>query len=71
VTTKRLPLLEGNRGLLRQVFNDHTIDAVIHFAVDSLVGLSVTEPQRLQRKTLTFMINQLSTMSHYEMSFCK
>jgi UDP-glucose 4-epimerase len=68
VTTKRLPLLEGNRGLLRQVFNDHTIDAVIHFAVDSLVGLSVTEPQR---KTLTFMINQLSTMSHYEMSFCK
>lgn len=34
----------GNRKLLRQIFADHSIDAVVHFAADASVPISMKDP---------------------------
>ncbi|TDQ41452.1 UDP-glucose 4-epimerase GalE [Aureibacillus halotolerans] len=42
-----------NKGLLDQVFQDHSIDAVVHFAAKSLVGESVTDPLSYYENNVT------------------
>ncbi len=55
----------GDKALLRQIFNDHAIDAVIHFAADSLVGLSVTDPQQYFKNNVVNGINLLEIMKEH------
>ncbi len=55
----------GDKVLLRQIFNDHAIDAVIHFAADSLVGHSVTCPQQYFKNNVVNGISLLEVMKEH------
>lgn len=55
----------GDKALLRQIFNDHAIDAVIHFAATALVGLSMTDPQRFFINNVVNGINLLEVMKEH------
>ena len=54
-----------NRAALRQVFADHTIDAVIHFAGYKAVGESVREPLRYYRNNLDSALTLLEVMEEF------
>ncbi len=47
---------------LQQLFQHHTIDAVIHFAAFAYVGESVTEPQKYYYNNVVGTINLLNAM---------
>ncbi|MCP4719930.1 MAG: UDP-glucose 4-epimerase GalE [Desulfobacteraceae bacterium] len=59
----RLDLLESTS--LHQVFEDHKIDAVIHFAGLKAVGESTTIPLKYYQNNLTGTLNLLSVMEKF------
>jgi len=59
----KLDLLEGPS--LHQVFEDHKIDAVIHFAGLKAVGESTTIPLKYYQNNLTGTLNILSVMEKF------
>jgi UDP-glucose 4-epimerase len=59
------PLIEGDLlepGSLAAVFQDHPIDAVLHFAARSLVGESMKQPGLYFRNNVTGTLNLLDAM---------
>ena len=52
--------------MLRHVFNEHGIEAVIHMAADSLVGESVQEPAKYYRNNVTAGLALLDAMRDTE-----
>ncbi len=65
ISGRDLTVVEGDAadvGLLRQIFADHPIDAVIHFAAFKAVGESVAHPLRYYRNNLGSTISLLETM---------
>lgn len=52
----------GDRALLRQIFADHKIDAVMHFAAYAYVGESVTKPAKYYRNNLVGTLTLLEAM---------
>jgi len=57
--------IEGNLGdstLLDQIFGEHSISAVFHFAAFAYVGESVTEPSKYYQNNLCASINLLDAM---------
>jgi len=55
----------GNRHLLRKVFSEHAIEAVIHFAAETTIALSVTDPGRYFHNNLVSGIVLLDVMREY------
>jgi len=55
----------GDREVLEQLFTDHKISAVMHFAAFSLVGESVQNPLKYYRNNLAATTNLLSAMIKY------
>ena len=58
----------ADKGKLQQVFRDHKIDAVIHFAGFKAVGESVREPLKYYRNNLDSTLTLLEVM---EQAGCK
>jgi len=68
ITGKNLYFYEADlleRPSIHQVFKDHTIDAVIHFAGLKAVGESVTIPLKYYHNNLTGTFNLLSVMDEF------
>ncbi len=68
ITGKTLSFYEADlleRPSIHQVFKDHTIDAVIHFAGLKAVGESVTIPLKYYHNNLTGTFNLLSVMDEF------
>lgn len=51
--------------LLDQIFNEHSIEAVIHFAADSLVGESVSDPLKYYQNNVASTLNLLTKMKEH------
>lgn len=51
---------------LDQIFMDHSIDAVIHMAANSLVGESMSDPKKYFHTNLLCSIHLLDTMMRYK-----
>ncbi|HVJ48715.1 UDP-glucose 4-epimerase GalE [Desulfitobacterium sp.] len=51
--------------LLDQIFAKHAIEAVIHFAADSLVGESVSDPLKYYQNNVASTLNLLTKMKEY------
>ncbi|AHF07076.1 UDP-glucose 4-epimerase GalE [Desulfitobacterium metallireducens] len=51
--------------LLDQIFTEHVIEAVIHFAADSLVGESVSDPLKYYQNNVASTLNLLIKMKEY------
>ena len=51
--------------LLDQIFSEHSIEAVIHFAADSLVGESVTDPLKYYQNNVLSTLNLLTKMKEH------
>ncbi len=49
-------------GLLDNLFRDHPVDAVVHFAARTLVGESVTDPAPYFQNNLVYGLNLLNAM---------
>jgi len=63
------PLIEGSisdRNILKRVFSEHRIDAVMHYAAYSYVGESVTDPSMYYQNNLADTICLLSEMLEAE-----
>tara|TARA_R110000868_G_scaffold410505_2_gene698751 strand:- start:1012 stop:1983 length:972 start_codon:yes stop_codon:yes gene_type:complete len=56
----------GNKTLLKQIFTEHAIDAVMHFAASSLVGESVDNPAKYYHNNVTHTINLLDMMCEHD-----
>ncbi|WP_315116304.1 UDP-glucose 4-epimerase GalE [uncultured Clostridium sp.] len=52
--------------ILNKIFNENSIDSVIDFAADSLVGESVIEPLKYFNNNIAGTINLLEVMKEYE-----
>ncbi|WP_096190337.1 UDP-glucose 4-epimerase GalE [Evansella halocellulosilytica] len=55
-----------NKDLLARVFKENEIDAVIHFAADSLVGVSVTEPLQYYENNVYGAMCLLEAMKNHD-----
>jgi UDP-glucose 4-epimerase len=55
----------GNKALLSDIFEAHTIDAVIHFAAETTVEFSMTDPQIYFVNNLVNGIHMLEVMKKY------
>jgi UDP-glucose 4-epimerase len=53
----------ANRETLASVFEEHSIQAVMHFAAHSIVALSMSEPLRFVRDNVSNAINVLEAMA--------
>jgi len=65
------PLIHGstdNPALLRQIFSDYQIAAVMHFAAFIFVGESVTEPAKYYRNNVANTLNLLEIMVEKKIS---
>lgn len=51
---------------LRRIFDDHTFDAVIHFAAFKAVGESVSDPLKYYTNNLTSFLNICTLMHEYK-----
>ena len=63
ITGKQLPLVEMdfcNRDSVNKLFDEHKIDAVIHFAAFKAVGESVADPLKYYTNNLNSFLNILS-----------
>jgi len=61
--------VEGNvldRGALQATFEQHPIDAVMHFAALTAVGESVSDPQSYYRNNVTGTLNLLDAMREHD-----
>ncbi len=68
ITNKDFKFYEGdccNKELLRNIFNDNKIDAVIHFAGFKAVGESVRLPLKYYRNNLDSTITLLEVMNEF------
>lgn len=54
----------GSRALLEQIFSEHNIDGVIHFAGSKAVGESVEKPMLYYRNNVTASQVLIETMQH-------
>ncbi len=52
----------GDRSLLDDLFKQHSIDAVMHFAAFAYVGESIKEPQKYYRNNVANTLNLLEAM---------
>jgi UDP-glucose 4-epimerase len=62
---ERVQLVEGNLGdrdILEKVFSTYSIDAVMHFAANSLVGESVQDPYKYYENNVAATLTLLNTM---------
>ncbi|MBW7650380.1 UDP-glucose 4-epimerase GalE [Anoxybacillus sp. ST4] len=55
----------GDRATLVRVFEKYPIDAVMHFAANSLVGESVVEPMKYYKNNVAATLTLLETMMEY------
>lgn len=53
---------------LEKVFREYKIDAVIHFAADSLVSESMQKPDKYFRNNVTASLNLINTMLRYNVN---
>lgn len=51
--------------LLDRIFTEHSIEAVIHFAADSLVGESVSDPLKYYHNNVASTLNLLTKMKEF------
>jgi len=58
----------SDRNALDEVFRNHTIEAVMHLAADTSVGLSMVEPERFFQNNIVCGINLLDCMLKYKVS---
>ena len=68
ITNKDLSFYEGdvcNKELLNKIFNEHKIDAVIHFAGLKAVGESVSLPLEYYRNNIDSTLSLLETMKEH------
>jgi len=68
ISGKSLPLIEGDirdAALLRQVFSQHDICAVIHFAGLKAVGESTTQPLRYYDNNVAGTVNLCQVMAEF------
>ncbi|MFK3790817.1 UDP-glucose 4-epimerase GalE [Pseudomonas piscis] len=56
----------GNRELLKQIFQEHEIDAVMHFASYIQVGESVLQPAKYYENNLSKTLALLASMAHHQ-----
>lgn len=71
ITGKVVPVVEAdirNRDAMRVVFNNHSIDCVIHFAGLKSVGESVEQPLRYYDNNVSGTIALCEVMAEYEVS---
>ncbi|WP_129690862.1 UDP-glucose 4-epimerase GalE [Gottfriedia acidiceleris] len=64
----RAEFIEGNLGdadLLSEIFTEKTIDAVMHFAANSLVGESVVNPLKYYQNNVSATITLLGSMLEF------
>ncbi|TCP24540.1 UDP-galactose 4-epimerase [Scopulibacillus darangshiensis] len=62
------PLYTGqlkDEAVLDEIFQKHAIEAVVHFAADSLVGESVQDPLKYYENNVGGTLNLLEKMVHY------
>jgi len=52
-------------GFLDKVFRENEIEAVVHFAADSLVGESITDPLRYYNNNVVSTLSLLAKMKEY------
>ncbi len=67
ITGRPAHVYEGDvldRAVLEQVFSDHTIDGVVHFAALKAVGESVEKPLDYMQTNVGGLLNLLSAMDH-------
>ena len=55
----------GDAALLRDIFSRHRIDAVLHFAAETTIEFSMTDPSRYFRNNVTKGITLLDVMLKY------
>jgi len=68
ITNKKVTFYEGDvcdKDLLRRIFSEHKIDAVIHFAGLKAVGESVKMPLNYYRNNIDSTLSLLEVMSEY------
>ena len=68
ITNKSIKFYEGdvcNRSILRQIFNENQIDAVIHFAGYKAVGESVKVPLKYYRNNIDSTLSLLEVMNEF------
>src|SRR5471032_2305214 len=56
----------GNRDLLEQIFQEHEIDAVMHFASYIQVGESVLQPAKYYENNLSKTLALLTSMANHQ-----
>jgi len=64
-----VPLFEGDvtdRSFLDLVFSAHSIDGVLHFAADSQVGESMSDPGKYFRNNVVGVLSILQVMTHHK-----
>ncbi|MGL5048649.1 MAG: UDP-glucose 4-epimerase GalE [Shewanella sp.] len=69
ITGKSVTFYQGdilNKALLQKVFNDHAIDAVIHFAGLKSVGESVTKPLKYYENNVTGTLILCQVMAEFK-----
>jgi UDP-glucose 4-epimerase len=69
--SKKIPLIEGNlsdQKKLKETFQSYPIDAVMHFAADSLVGESVQNPEKYFKNNVKNSINLLEIMEEIKVN---
>jgi UDP-glucose 4-epimerase len=69
--SKKIPLIEGNlsdQKKLKETFQSYPIDAVMHFAADSLVGESVQNPEKYFKNNVKNSINLLEIMEEIKIN---
>ena len=68
ITNKEIEFYEGdmlNKDILRRIFSEHKIDAVIDFAAYKAVGESVAKPIEYYTNNVSSVLNLLSVMKKY------
>ncbi|MBR3362422.1 MAG: UDP-glucose 4-epimerase GalE [Bacilli bacterium] len=69
ITNKNFDFYEGdvcNKEVLNQIFSEHSIDAVIHFAGYKAVGESVAKPVMYYRNNIDSTLSLLEIMEKYK-----
>jgi len=56
----------GSRTLLREIFQNHTIDGVIHFAAETTIAFSMTDPGLYFHNNLVNSITLLDVMREFD-----
>lgn len=71
ITNKEIDFYEGdmlNKEILRRIFSEHKIDAVIDFAAYKAVGESVAKPVEYYTNNVSSVLNLLSVMKEYNVN---